>query len=327
MHASLRGCQNLLFLAAHEILVRGDFTLEELVPFAEDGPDGNARLHELSRRGELSHPFPVTFGTHIEVIDPSLPSLTFCEDLVDRVMTATETGTLAANHALVDGTTATPWYLFENQSFVFLPASDGANGVYDPDRVRLLEFATLRRGALRSIQRDTQRVLTGGSDVSRRRIDEWRLLLATTTDDYVLHDRISSLLVPMAQHLRSNSAARDPERLELQVRANINSFQARVERASQSVSTILGALFAVVAAVVGLGSLAKAIVAAQLDLSASELAEGHTWISSGIDFAVTVCRVRRDVAGDPSFKRTRTRSPSLFRPSAAAKVAWCTTGE
>jgi hypothetical protein len=329
--AGLREALNVLFLVIHEQMVRGRHRLETIVEQARDTPLGNRRLQELATRGELSHPLPVSFGTIVEVVDAQLAGdLSACVEYVDSAMQGAVAGESPASSGVVDASSARPWYVFENQAFVFTgPAEpDPLTGVYDPDRLRLLEFLTLRRGALRSIQRDTQRVLTGGRDVSRRRIDEWRLLVATTTDDYVLHDRISQLLVPLKQHLRTSTSVRDPHLLEAQVRQNIDSFQARIDLASQSVSTLIGALFAVVAAVVGVGSVLKVALAERLALPLSELPDRHPWLSSGVDIVVTVgafvvtwLLIRQAGNRVPALRPFRS-GRRLDRPEDSAPLSW-----
>ena len=111
---------------------------------------------------------------------------------------------------------------------------------------------------------------------------------STTTDDYVLHDRISVFLVPLNQHLRTSSSVRDPALLEEQVRRNIDAFQTRIELASQSVSTLIGALFAVVAAVLGVGSVIRVAAAAHESIPLSQFPDAHPWLNSSIDILVTV---------------------------------------
>jgi hypothetical protein len=288
--AGLREALNVLFLAAHEILVRERYDIASLVPLARDTAFGNRHLQTLAARGELSHPLPVSFGTIVECVEPGLAADPIaCASYVNAAMSEATPFDDPASHGVVDPSAAEPWFVFENQAFVFLgDGSPDETGIFSPDRLRLLEFMTLRRGALRSIQRDTQRVLSGGRDVSRRRVDEWRLLASTTTDDYVLHDRISTYLVPLNQHLRSSAGVRDPLLLEEQVRRNIDAFQTRIELASQSVSTLIGALFAVVAAVLGVGSVVRVAAAAHESIPVSEFPDAHPWLNSSIDIAVTV---------------------------------------
>jgi len=288
--AGLREALNVLFIAAHETLVRGHYDLASVIPLARDSAFGNRHLQALAARGEISHPLPVSFGTCFEVVDSELATdLVGCVDYVNTAMGQATPHESLANSGVVDAGSDRPWYVFENQSFVFLAAGTAdETGVFDPDRIRLIEFMTLRRGALRSIQRDTQRVLAGGRDVSRRRIDEWRLLLSTTTDDYVLHDRVSVFLVPLNQHLRTSSSVRDPMLLEDQVRRNIDAFQTRIELASQSVSTLIGALFAVVAAVLGVGSVVRVAAASHESIPVSQFPDVHPWLNSSIDILVTV---------------------------------------
>lgn len=317
--SSLRGAQNFVFFNVIERLLDRPVDLDELAAAAEEERLGNERINRLCRDNEMSHPFPVTFGTHIELDRAAHPTPedehTCFRDILSE---AIEVGALppeAHADAHVWERPTGSWYLLENQSLLFRDGSEPSTlGVHDPQLVQLLEFLLLRRASLRSIQRDTQRILTSGSDVSRRRIDEWRLLLATTTDDYVLHDQVSHALLPAKEHLRTSPLVRDLATLEDQVRTNIDSFQARIDLASQSASTIIGSLFAVVAVVIGFGSVLKTAASSLLGTTSVDLPAEFPWLNSGIDitvsfaaFAVTWVIIKRAGERLPGLSPYRTK--------------------
>lgn len=270
---------NLIYLRCHELLRDRTWSLAAATEQAVDGNHGNAHFHRLCERNELSYPFPVTFGTVFELSNDTAANEVgaFLREISGgRDVAAAQVSSL-------------PWYLFENSSVILCGGDfDEETSAGAPLQASLMEFVTLQRGALRSTQRDTQRVMADGQSVSRRRIEEWQVLLATTTDDYVLHDQVSRFLVPMREHFRHSHAVRDPGILEDQVRRNIASFQSRIELAGQSASTIIGALFAVVACVVGLSGILKAATAKSLSVKVSDLPDTHPWLSSGVDLTVTL---------------------------------------
>lgn len=297
--ASVRGCLNFLFLLVHESLGGRSTPLGELINFVNDGPLGNDHLMALCRQQEISYPFPVSFGTHVEVIDVSLyEGENARSDFLRQAMRRAHLSSTMAYAGRVPGRRERPWFFLENQSVVFSPRDPDPREL--ADRIHVIQFVTLRRAAMRSVQRDTQRILSGGLSVSRRRIDEWRLILATTNDKYVLHDRISEYIRPLYLHMSESEGMRDPAELEDQVRRNIDSFQSRLDSASQNVSTVVGALFAVVAAVIGLGSATKILASQALGVPRRDFDELRPWLSIVIDvgvmalaFAVTWYFIRR----------------------------------
>jgi len=181
------------------------------------------------------------------------------------------------------------WYVGELQSFLFLPAGPpDESATASPDHTRLLEFLALRRGVLRSLQRDTQRIILDAGSVSRRRIEEWHLLLSSTTDDYVLNDRIARHFALLLRHHADADDLRSVGDLEDQVRRNLDSFRSRLEWSSQSLSTVIGAIFAAVAAVIGLSSLVRLVVATLLGADAGDIAQQHPGVTAVIDTGLTL---------------------------------------
>lgn len=276
---------NYIFLDLHERWRGRIANSDQLCQWAEEGKTGCERIHELCHKGELHYPFPVSFGTQLEFgRDAGNPA-----ELDQLVQAIAEPH---AGHSLrtvfAREVTNTRWYLAENQAFTLVsPAAfDKVLDVLDPDRTQLLEFLSLQRAALRSVQRDTQQILSEARGVTRERVEEWRMLLATTTDDYVLHDRVTRLLEPVRLHLATAPSVRDPSILENQVRNNITSFQSRLDLAGQQISTLIGALFGVVAAVLTLGSVLKTIASRLLEVEVGQLADQHPITSVLIDLGV-----------------------------------------
>jgi hypothetical protein len=285
MTGSARVPLNHIFLDLHERWRGRIATPDQICDWAVEGKRGCERLHELCLRGELHYPFPVSFGTQLEFgIDDGDPTeLDYLVQAVAEPHSGHSLRTVSAREV-----TSTRWYLTENQAFTLVsPAAfDGVLDVLDPDRSQLLEFLSLRRAALRSVQRDTQQILSEARGVTRKRVEEWRILLATTTDDYVLHDRITRLLEPVRLHMATAPSVRDPSILEDQVQNNITSFQARLDLAGQQVGTLVGALFGVIAAVLTLGSVLKTIASRLWHVEVGQLTDKHPITSVVIDLGV-----------------------------------------
>lgn len=249
LRGNVRTAMNRLFLELHEAARGRQVAPLRLAAWAEEGAHGCERIHEVCRDNEISYPWPVTFGTQLELVAPAATADTAAEMAMSVAVGARE----AARFEPVDieaHADGIHWYWGENTAVVVRAEGtiDADLDCVDVDRTLLTEFLDLRRAALRAVQRDAQRILTEAIPVSRRRIDEWRLLLASATDDYVLHDRIGALLVPLTEHVRNDPHLRDLKALETQARANVESFQSRLDLAGQDASSIVGAIFAVVAA-------------------------------------------------------------------------------
>jgi hypothetical protein len=284
---NVRACMNLVFLHLLDALPGAD-PLPDLPAKAVEGPKGWEHLHELCASGLLSHPYPVSFGTHIEVADPSLARDPAEQQGLLRRSLLAGVGPNWQPGDLEPDAEGLAWYLLENQSVVFRECSGDPDGVVvDPTRTALLEYLTLRRAALRSVQRDTQRVLSGRRHVSRRRLHEWQLLVQTATDDYVLSDATGQVLSLVRARLAQQARVRNPDELEDQVRSNLASFSTAMEQAGTRVTAAVGALFAILAA--------TAIFSAPLRLGLDWLdggigsdpyAEAHPLRSAGVDLAV-----------------------------------------
>ena len=174
----------------------------------------------------------------------------------------------------------------------------------DPDRTQLLEFLTIRRAALRSVQRDTQRMLADGSRISRARVDGWHQIVTTTTDDYVLDDRIGQLISLLRQHNSNDRRLRDLAELEEQVRANLDSFQRRLEAGGAWVSSVLGALVGAGALVIGLDAVTRSILSRVVGVSVTDLPVRY----GGLLSAVTITLLALTFAGTYTLIRRASES-------------------
>jgi hypothetical protein len=288
---NVRHCLNLVFMALNEVIHGRSPDRPDLPQLAQEGPTGCAALHRLAIEGEISYSYPVSLGTHIEIVSPEAAAdPVLARSIVSEV--GREAGLQTTTSSLRDvggDLLEHQWYVGELQSFLFLPdGRSDESATSSSDHTRLLEFLTLRRGVLRSLQRDTQRIILDAGSVSRRRIEEWHLLLSSTTDDYVLNDRIARNFALLLRHHDDADDLRSVGDLESQVRRNLDSFRSRLEWSSQSLSTIIGAIFAAVAAIIGLSSLVRLVVATLLGEDAGTLTEDHPGVTAAIDAGLTL---------------------------------------
>lgn len=279
---------------------------DQLATWAEETPFGCERIHQLTAEGRLDYPYPVSFGMQTELAD-------------HRLLSSRRAGKIAAAAAYeilrgpapeldvvpvdVDGDCRNVWwYLEENRALTLTTprAVDPVLDVIDTDRTQLLEFLTIRRAALRSVQRETQRILVAAGKVSRGRVEAWHEIVATTTDDYVLDDRIGRLLEPLRRHNAEDRRLRDLAELEAQVRANLESFQRRLESSGAWISSLLGALVSAGALVIGLDSVTRSVLARLVGTRTAELPVRHPALLSvvtitllALTFAGTYALIRR----------------------------------
>jgi hypothetical protein len=286
---NVRACMNLVFLHLLDALP-GAQPLSDLPARAVEGPKGWEHLHELCASGRLSHPYPVSFGTHMEVADPAVAGDPARQQELLRGSFLAGVGQSWQPEDLEPDADGLAWYLLENQSVVFRGSSDDPDGVVvDATRTALLEYLTLRRAALRSVQRDTQRVLSGRRHVSRRRLHEWQQLVQTATDDYVLSDRAGQVLSLVRARIAAQPRVRDPEELERQVRSNLASFTSAMEQAGSRVTAVVGALFAILAATAVFSTpLRLALDWFDGGLGPEPYAQLHPVRSAGVDVVVAV---------------------------------------
>jgi len=202
--------------------------------------------------GELLSPYPVTLGTAYELVwsnrDTNTPSP---ESLAELARDLPEPLDDRAFGRPADTGYSYDWYIGENRSVLALVGSQERTqlGVFDGLRIQTLEYLTLQRTALRTVQRGTQQVITEQGTTSRRRLQQWQRLISAFTDDYVLHDQIGAVLGPVRRYLRDDPQLRDPGALEVQVQENLGTFENLLDAAGARVAIVLSGLFGVVAAV------------------------------------------------------------------------------
>jgi hypothetical protein len=202
--------------------------------------------------GELLSPYPVTFGTAYELVwhsrDTETPSPESLAELacdVPKPLADTAFGRPA------DTGYSYEWFIGENRSVLALvgPQERTQLGAFDALRIQTLEYLTLQRAALRTVQRGTQQVITEQGTTTRRKLQQWQRLVSAFTDDYVLHDRIGAILGPVRRYMRDDPQLRDPGELEEQVQENLSTFGNLLDAAGARVAIVLSGLFGVVAAI------------------------------------------------------------------------------
>jgi hypothetical protein len=264
---------------------------EQLATWAAELRFGCERLHQLAADGRLDYPYPVSFGTQTELTDKRLLESHKADRIAAQISHEIMRGpSPAMDVAPVDverDSRNVWWYIEESQALTLTTPRciDPALDVIDADRTQLLEFLAIRRAALRSVQRETQRILADGSRISRARLDTWHQIVATTTDDYVISDRIGSLIVPLRRHNAEDRRLRDVAELEEQVRANLDSFQRRLEAGGAWISSVLGALVSAGALVIGLDAVTRSILSRIVGVSVTNLPTRYGTLLS----VVTIC--------------------------------------
>jgi hypothetical protein len=267
---------------------------EQLAEWAVEGPVGCERLHQLAKEGRIDFPFPVSFGTQFEIAESRLASLPprkadeLAARLADEVLRGNRSRSDVPPSDIEHDADHIWWYVEENQALTLTGTSriDPDLDVIDTDRTQLLECLTIRRGALRSVQRETQRILSTGSKISKARIETWYQILATTTDDYVLDDRIGQLIKPLRAHDTADRRLRDLAQLEVQVRGNLESFERRLETTGAWVSSVIGALVGAGALVIGLNSVTLSVLSRLLSVPAAEVSTRDGALLSAVTVAL-----------------------------------------
>jgi hypothetical protein len=287
---NLRSILNWIWLEAFDRIRGLPSDLKSLPATALEDRRGALGLATLTDRGYIAFPYPVLAGTHYEA-GVAEAAREPGKDWVCRLLGEPDE-TEADMRDLAPESRTVAWYASEMQSLVVTigrsPVSDLV--CLEPGRLQLAEFLALRRGALRSLQRDTQLVLAEGRTLTRNRIDEWRRIAVTTSDDYVLHDDTGPIVSTLRNYFRDNERVRDPEPLREQVTRNIGAFQERIDIAGQRAGIVLGVLFGVVAAL-SLSPIAKQLLAVGLGLSPStseKFASRYPWWSVAIDVGIVV---------------------------------------
>ncbi len=335
VRGGVRHLMNWVFLDMYERLCgRPD---SPLTSWATEGAKGCERLHEMAAKKLLFYPFPVSFGTQIEIIDLELAPLITkdprrsAQALAQRLLSPDDPWSRPDPVDLGQGSPEAWWFLTESVSLTLGTEGgiDARLDSVDVDRTQLLEFLTLRRTTLTCVQRDTQRVLTERHQVSRGQIERWQHIIASTTDDYVVHSRIGRLLAPVKRHHSSDVRIRDLVDLETQVRENLAWFQQRLDTLSEWTGGLVGATVGAAAMVLSLQEVVKALLANLEGLPEDRILDDHGILFSLIMlglmagsflFSVTAIRVVTSKLRPFTFRlssrrrrRPRRRKPSVSR--------------
>jgi hypothetical protein len=278
----VRGLMDRLFFTAHERSQGRPYPdASTMDRWTADFQARYERLEELVRIDGLTTAYPVSFGTHYELAGVDVKS---GETLALMGSLAPTAPDVVAEHSPCH------WFLTENKSVLVTPSgSRPANGddAIDPGRTTLLEYLTLRRAALRSVQRATQQAITEGERVSRLQVAAWERLIASLSDEYVLHDDIGAVYEPLKRQLRESDALRDLSALESQVRTNVDSFGSQLDAATDRAGVFLGILFGVVAAT-SLAPLAQHLASLLFGLPETEdsFLQGNLWVASALEIGL-----------------------------------------
>jgi hypothetical protein len=321
MPGYVRNYMNYIFL---DLLNRwsGDRTRPvQLAEWATEGMHGCDRLHELTAAGVLEHPYPVSFGTEIQVALPRAteePWGTWNERaaaLAWVVMRPPGTTVDTPPTDFESDAQSVAWFMDENVSLLVRAADSGLDpelDLVDTDRGQITEFLALRRGALSNVQRATQRVLTERIAVSRQQVAHWQNQVATLTDDYVLHSRSAVLLEPLKQNFANERRLRDLKDLAEQVKANLEWFQARIEANAEWTGGLVGAAVGAAALAISLTEPVRILVARFAGTSVDEVADQYGVVLASAILAVVL------LSFAVSFSLVRSLSNRL-RPSAGTK--------
>lgn len=284
VECDVRGFMDRLFFEAHELAQGRPAPAKAAIEgWTADADSRYRRFEELVEQDGLLSAYPVAFGTHYE--------LQGVEPQFGEALALEQSLALTAPNVVPAGSTC-DWYMTENKSVLVTRSDDrpvaGAD-VIDPSRTRLLEYLTLRRAALRTVQRATQHAITEGERVDRPRIAQWERLIASLSDEYVLHDDIGAVYKPLKRHLRESDALRDLSELESQVRMNVDSFGAQLDAATDRAGLLLGALFGVVAAT-SLAPLAQHLASLTFGLPRTQdrFVQSHLAVAAALEVALIV---------------------------------------
>jgi hypothetical protein len=335
---NIRPLLNWVFL---DLLMRWSGTRpdpRQLSAWADEHAFGCERLHQLVAEGRLDYAYPVSFGTQLELADHRLQRSRNADEAAARISRQILRGPdpdVDVAPVDVEHDSRNLWWYVEETKALTLTSPRCLHpelDVLDPDRTQLLEFLTIRRAALRSVQRETQRILADGSRIPRARLDGWHQIVATTTDDYVLDDRIGQLSALLRRHSSSDGRLRDLAELEEQVRANLDSFQRRLEASGAWVSSVLGALVSAGALVIGLDSVTRNVLSRVLGVPVNDLPVRHAALLSvvtvgllALTFIGTYALIRRASGSLETRMQVRRRplgrANRQLRPSRPARNA------
>jgi hypothetical protein len=276
-----RNFLNFLFLGMMTRWMGRTASADVLAAQAIETSRGCDEFHKLLDRGVLEHPYPLTFGTEVQVslpIEASEEASAWrrrASSVAEELMMPLSSSVTVAPENIEPDSSSVCWYFDENRSLLVSRAHefDDELGVIDRDRTQLVEFLTLRRAALSAVRRTSQHVLIEGSRISRQRIARWQYLVTATTDDYVLDARVGGLLELVRAGFARNPRLRGIADLEGQVRRNLDAFQTRLDSSVEATNGLVAALFGAGALVLGLQGALQLIVATLFGVASRDVAE------------------------------------------------------
>jgi hypothetical protein len=306
----------------------------QLAEWSVEEKHGCERLHRLVAEGRLEHPFPVSFGTDVQVAMARRPDESIADwnaraaELAWEIMRPSTGAVDTTPLDLESDARSVAWFMDESVSLVVCADArlDPDMDVLDPDRAQLNEFLALRRGGLTSVQRITQRVITERQGISRRQLARWQYLVATLTDDYVLHARLGRLLEPVKLSFARDPRLRDINDLERQVRSNLEWFQARIEAAGQWTGGLIGAAVGAAALAFSLTEPVRLVIGTVTSTPVAEVGDRHGPLLAGavlavvlLAFSLSFLLVKR--LSDTLRPLARRRSVRLARPRRPVRKA------
>lgn len=252
VRGNVRRLFDYLGFAVHELLLGRPVVPSELLRWSSTFATGQDRARELVQSGETAYSYPVTFGSHFEwVWDDERDLGAHPSRWVPGLMGFAENSEPEA-YVVDAAQDRSWWFMREFQSLSVAVAPRGGRrprtGMWEPYRVQLIEYLALRRGVLRSIQRETLRVAAERAPLARQRVSDWLWLMSVVTDEYVLGGWQAARFERMKACFRQASSLRDISTLETQVRLNIETFQGRLDAESDRVGVAAAVLFGIVAA-------------------------------------------------------------------------------
>lgn len=225
-------------------------TENNLLEWSNSFVAGQQHAADLVSRKQLKYTYPITFGSHSEFVwIDNMPAR--ASEWVPVIMGEGEDSDGEPQEIGSRGK-STCWYLGEFQSVLIKSASLALGlsefGSWDDNRLALVEYLAMRRGVLRTIQRETNRATAERIPLLRQQVADWLWLTSAVTDDYVLAGWQAARFERIKSSYGEARSLRSISELEAQVRRNIEAFQGRLDAESDRVGVVAAILFGIVAA-------------------------------------------------------------------------------
>lgn len=260
--ASVRGVLTAIF-AVHRAAAgrQGDMGYERARTILEAyDSDGAQAMASLVAEGLARDAYPVAFGTHFEFYagdhEPGE-----CTGFAAQAACSLRSGAPASAMPAVVGVPT--WLLGDDQGALLAEQRqvDDTIDALEPFSMQVVEYLAMQRGALRTVQRQTQAAITEAQRVPRSRLEAWNRTVAALSDDYILHNNAAEVIEPLQRYMTREDGLRDPAELEAQVRRNLASFRAGLDAADTRAGTLMSGLFGVLAGVALAGTIKRLLAA------------------------------------------------------------------